>query len=433
MNRSTSERTAVSQNGLGFAFWAVLDQSVVSLGTFLTSLALARSIAPELYGTFVLIVALILFLNSLQSALVAYPLILRGSLSTITEFRSLATSAVAIGSLLGFFMGCALASICAPVYGASVAACAGLALFFWQLQQIARNVFIAQSYYRGAVPGDVVSSVSQVAFVWILLEKSGLSIASIFAAIALSSFLGLCLQASQLPFHRLDSKKLANTTRDFWHVGRWNFFAAITVGLVSPMLLLSLSSFHGTYEVAGYQAVANVLGASHPVMLSIAGLIIPVATVANSVGSIRDARLAAMKRSSFLVAVLLPFFAILLVFPSQVLNIVYGGESPYSSLVVPLRLLVIAYVFFFVANVACSILNGIERPGGTLVAQGVSLGVAIIIGIPLSASFGVSGASLGIATTFAAWSVAAWMLGLGAEREQVSNRILQPLSSSSTT
>jgi O-antigen/teichoic acid export membrane protein len=61
------------------------DQAVVSAGNFVTAILLARAIAPSEYGIFALIYALMLFMVSVHSALVAYGLSLQGAAGTDSE------------------------------------------------------------------------------------------------------------------------------------------------------------------------------------------------------------------------------------------------------------------------------------------------------------------------------------------------------------
>src|SRR5262245_22544082 len=54
--------------------WALADQGIVSLGNCATNVLLARSLAVAEFGVFALLLEAMLFLNSLQAALVIYPL-----------------------------------------------------------------------------------------------------------------------------------------------------------------------------------------------------------------------------------------------------------------------------------------------------------------------------------------------------------------------
>src|SRR5262245_14286948 len=59
------------------SFWAIADQGVVSLGNFLTTIILARSLTPSDYGLWSVLFGLILMLNGLPASLITYPLSVR--------------------------------------------------------------------------------------------------------------------------------------------------------------------------------------------------------------------------------------------------------------------------------------------------------------------------------------------------------------------
>ncbi|MGQ9633341.1 MAG: hypothetical protein ACUVXB_03765, partial [Bryobacteraceae bacterium] len=55
--------------------WPLADQGVVSAGTFLTNVVLARHLAPSDYGVYGVYLSVCLALNTLHSSLVTYPLV----------------------------------------------------------------------------------------------------------------------------------------------------------------------------------------------------------------------------------------------------------------------------------------------------------------------------------------------------------------------
>src|SRR5688500_4624794 len=62
------------------SFWPLADQGVVSAGNFLTLVIVARALpARSEYGVFGLALECIFYFNTLQSALVGYPLTVRGA------------------------------------------------------------------------------------------------------------------------------------------------------------------------------------------------------------------------------------------------------------------------------------------------------------------------------------------------------------------
>jgi hypothetical protein len=71
---------------------ALFDQGIVSCGNFVTSVLLARSLAVDQYGVFALFLDAILFLNSLQAALLIYPLTVRCAAMDENDLRRCAAA-----------------------------------------------------------------------------------------------------------------------------------------------------------------------------------------------------------------------------------------------------------------------------------------------------------------------------------------------------
>src|SRR3954469_12892194 len=74
LNRPGPERGRLSDLLDSRGIWAIADQGIVSLGNFLTTIILARTFGPEVYGVWSIIFGFMLFLNNLHASLIIYPL-----------------------------------------------------------------------------------------------------------------------------------------------------------------------------------------------------------------------------------------------------------------------------------------------------------------------------------------------------------------------
>jgi O-antigen/teichoic acid export membrane protein len=400
--------TTSSTSHLSQTFWTLLDQGFISLGTFLTTLILARNVVPDTYGRYVLIVGVMLFLNSLQNSLIGYPLILQASGLGTAQYKALVGSALQLSvygaATLGLMLGTALAVFGSGV-GLSVAA--AFALFCWQVQLTSRNAFIAQLNYRGAFPGDFISYMGQAVAVLVAVLTFDMSLTGVFVIIAVTAFMGFLLQISQLRILGAIRPPSRPVVRNFLELGGW---ATLSTSLNSagPLIFITtLGVFHGPEEIARYQAVVNVVGLTHPLMFSVGNLIIPAVALVLASGSLQAAGAVALKRSLYLGAPLILFLGLLLITAETVLRLFYGSGSEYVSLDQPLRWLAVAYVFFFIAMVLVSFLNGMRRPKSTFLSSVVGTSAIVTLGVPLSAGYGVVGATIGAAVSFVVWAIAA--------------------------
>src|ERR1700733_3108416 len=71
------------------ACWPLADQGVVSLGGFVVSLALARTLAPQEYGLYSLLFLAMLQLQVVTGSLLFYPLSVRGTVLSTDERANL--------------------------------------------------------------------------------------------------------------------------------------------------------------------------------------------------------------------------------------------------------------------------------------------------------------------------------------------------------
>src|SRR5262245_10325677 len=115
------------------ATWIMIDQGIVSAGSFLTANLLGRELSTENFGVFGLVFETMLYLNSLQNALVIYPLTMKGATGERANLGRLASYAVVFTFILLPLLGLATggAVIAAGAGGIAVAAIA--AMFLWQI------------------------------------------------------------------------------------------------------------------------------------------------------------------------------------------------------------------------------------------------------------------------------------------------------------
>src|SRR5690606_16914838 len=59
--------------------WAITDQAVVSIGNFATNIFLGNILTKEIYGTYGVLLETMLWVISLQAALVVYPMSVKGA------------------------------------------------------------------------------------------------------------------------------------------------------------------------------------------------------------------------------------------------------------------------------------------------------------------------------------------------------------------
>ncbi|MBD2388119.1 lipopolysaccharide biosynthesis protein [Cylindrospermum sp. FACHB-282] len=383
------------------AIWSLTDQGIVSLGNFFTNILLARNLPQVDYGNYLLIYGVIIFLNSIHTSIIVYPLSVKGSVADIAELRKLSANYLVFTSLLALICSIGVLGSALAIGKSHVVPLAVAALLFWQMQETVRRALMSHLRYSEAVWGDGLSYVGQAMLVLFLAQKGWLSIESTFFVIALTSALAALVQSLQLQLKSIDSQSLWNTARVSWNLGKWNLLGSITAIANIHATPWILAIYHGTGETAAVQAVINILGASNPVIVSTNNLVVPSVAKANLDGGMKAVKQVALKYTIQGGLLLFPFFGLLGLFPRQVLELMYGSNSPYLNLDNVLRLFVLAYTLLYLSQIPSGILGGLEKTKSAFIGQMGSVTSSLLIGIPLIVQMGAFGA--GISSILAAF------------------------------
>jgi O-antigen/teichoic acid export membrane protein len=376
--------------------WAIADQAIVSAGNFITNIVLANALLPTDYGLFGLLLGTILFLNSLQAALVTYPLSVKGATIDTARVRPF-TAICLILTLLCALPLAVSAGLAGAVFGktASIACWAAVALILWQSQETLRRILNARLRFRDSIWGDSVRYLGQAVIVLMLAWSGTLSIEMAFASIALASVLGGLYQAWQVGMARPQWQDVRAFGREFWNLGRWMLAANLTFLVSTLTVEYGLAYRWGMDAMGKFQALSNIVKLSHPLLFGIGAVVTPVAARAFSDGGTRLARSVSGKFALQGLALLLPFYALLLVFPTLTLRLFYPTMGLYHGLENELRVYVLWYLVLYAASVLGAYLAGLERARHHFQAQLVHALGAATIAVPLTWFTGLTGMLIG--------------------------------------
>lgn len=372
--------------------WAIADQAIVSLGNFLTTIILGRSLLPTVYGVWTVLFGLILLLNVVHFALVVYPLTISAATGGELECRDRISSALALTVILTMPLGLVVIGAAWIVGSIEAGVWVCLALLCWQLQETTRRALMARFSCRKAMLGDAISYLCQAALIWVLAQRGELSVASAFAVIAGTCGVAAMVQVWQLrSFVRVPSG-LRTSALHFWKTGRWLLWSDLATNSGFQATPWVLFLVRGAEAAAGYQAISNLVGLAHPVMLSLSNVIIPQAARAHAREGIQAARRVALGHSIQAGFLLCLCFGILMAFPRQLLGFFYGSGSVYLTLERDIRLYAVVYLLFFIALALKFLLNALQETRSQLIAELFCVGLLGITIVPLVTRFGLAGA-----------------------------------------
>ena len=389
------------------------DQAAVSAGNFLTSVLLARALAPAEYGVYALLFAFIIALNGIHAALVTYGLSLHGAAQPQRILERLCGQSLALTLVLSTALGIVIFCVALALHRPSAAPWAFLALVCWELQETTRRALMAVLRHGAALWGDIAAYIGQAAVILILISRHEISLVTAFAAIAATSALGALIQSAQLRLRWLYFSGAASLIPAFWRLGRWNMLANFARGLTTQIFIWTLA-LRSMGDVGAFQSLMNVLGVTNPILFSLSNLLVPLVAASKNSHSSASPLRATIRFSSRAAALLLPYYALILAAPLLALRIFYGPDSAYLSFGPELRILVCGYVFLFLSHVLAAHEYGEGRSNIVFRGQLAGAVVALATGFPLAMRYGVRGACWAFGITFAIQtSIFAWYLHRG--------------------
>jgi O-antigen/teichoic acid export membrane protein len=378
------------------SIWAVADQGIVSAGSLGFNLVLARTVSERDFGTLVLAVGGLYLLQTVHRAFILYPLSLRVAASRGEHLQHWALSSsvlsLPLSSLLGLIAGAAALLMSQPPHVAAMLAAAVIAT---QSHEVLRWVHLARLQHRCALVADAVRHGSAVAGVLILFRLGHAGIPGAFGCLAGGAILGVVWQLWRLRLWVGSADRVRLLAHDAWRLGRWDFLGGSISNFSSQLMPWALAGWHGVDETGRLQAVASLLGATHPVIFGLGNLVSP--AVAEAAESSRaHARAVGVRYGLIGSLVLIPYLAVLLLLPGTTLMAVYGRSSPYASQTAPLRWFVITYVFVYVLQTAQAILNGLGRSRDVSFISFAGLSLQAVIVLPLAIKGGLLASCIGL-------------------------------------
>jgi O-antigen/teichoic acid export membrane protein len=374
-------------------FWAIADQGVVSLGNFLTTIILARALTPAAYGLWSVIFGLILFLNVLPASLIIYPLTVRLAAHDGLGDSSLVKAGLALTALLAAPQILILLTASLLVAHPGLGASAGFCLVAWQLQETTRRSLMARLAFGTALCTDAISYLGQAAVIWLCVRAGQMSPEIAFAVMGLTCGVAGIAQLWCLRDSCHGRTKLREHAQIFWATGRWVLGSNVLANLNIQAGPWAIFLFRGPADAAGFQAVANLIGVSHPIMLSLGNFLIPAVARVRARQGLLAARRVALSQSTQAALLLLPLTLLLLSMPRPLLGLFYGGASPYVVLDGPLRLLALTYVLTFWTMAIRYFLIAVESKNqAQFLIEFCGSALFIVTLIPLTLHWGVAGA-----------------------------------------
>lgn len=252
--------------------WALADQTMVSGVNFLTGILLARYLGIEEFGRFTLVWMSVLFVNSLQHALINSPMMSIGPKQPKAELpayygavivQQIVFSCVVFLALFAgvhwsevFFSEWKVEGLALPL------AAVALALI---LQDFLRRYFFTQSLAPVAFAIDAIRYVGQiVVLLWLFVfSQADMDSARVLWVIATLSMLAAIVGGFFVERIEIHAKALKATAIRHWHFSKWLAGSSLMQWTSGNFFLISAGTVLGPTAVGALRAAQNLMGITH--------------------------------------------------------------------------------------------------------------------------------------------------------------------------
>ena len=375
--------------------WTLLDQGVVSLGTFLLNVVLARHLPPAEYGVFAFALTTLMLGQVVNGSLIFYPMSIRSVVMHPADRPRLVGRSLVLLAML------CLPLILAAIIGLIAAGRSDLLyplplyVAIWQMQEALRRSLFAEFRHREALLGDTIAYFGPVATVLVLLQFRLVAVPEVFLVMSLASATALSLTYLKVGPDFRDLRALGTTMQDFWSLGRWSLANNLTSASRVQIASIGLTSLSGAAATASFQVCMNVVSLANPVLLGLCN-VIPQAAAQKFGDGYGTAWQASRSYALMGAAPMLLCYGTLLLVPELVLQLLYGADSPYAGLVVPIRILAVGWLLGYGADMACAFLHGVDAARLALLINGFGAISAAALFLPLALSYGIVGACIAL-------------------------------------
>lgn len=378
---------------------AVTDQGLVSSGTFLLNVLLARFTAPPDYGVFVLCFSGIVFSIQLQSALVIEPMMVFGSSqpehSKSRYLRAaLMLQLIFTGTLMAtVWLACTVWwSIGGPSRALFTLAAAALGLLGIHAREFVRKAFYTSFAPDKALANDTLYLLLLLSGLTLVIWQGELTGAIAFAILAIagmgSALVGLLRSGGPVVFKRADILEAASI---HWAYGKWMIGVSGARWSANELYYFVAAALVGTAGSGALKAVQNVFAPVSMFLMGLANLLLP-ATARLA----RTPRRTSLNRFVVVIgAVLGPAVAVYLaaayIGTEWVFGLLYGGA--YIEYAYLLPIVGAGHVLVAAFQGPSLGLRALDRPKAIFAITTISAAATVVAVVPMTAAWGLAGAA----------------------------------------
>jgi O-antigen/teichoic acid export membrane protein len=383
---------------------AVLDQGLISGSNFVISVLLARWLVPEQYGAYAVALGINVLLFTVYQSLLLEPMsvfggssyreCLRGYLGSLFWIHAAASVCI----FVAFGASALVAKLLAPasvlpgaLLGVTIAS--PFILFFGLAR---RSVYLQFSPLRSTI-GSFVYSLSLLAALYGLFRGGLLSPMTAFllmglASAATSFYLWTHLRRT-LSSHSIVPPGVRESWGRHWRYGRWALAGSFVGWIPAYIYYPLLSSFGGMAHSGQLRALMNLTLPIEQMKGALGLLLIPYAARVQHMKGRSSAQKLSIKLTLLVLGGAVAYWAAILPLQGPLFHLLYSGR--YSEVVHLLPVVAIGSVVWTAAYGPAIVLRGMNSPQSYFLAWALATGVSLIVGIPATWRYGLTGAIWG--------------------------------------
>ena len=250
--------------------WALTDQSVVSGTNFLTNVMLARFMGLREFGVFVLAWMSVLFVNSLQAALIVAPMMSIAPQQDEKD-RPQYFGAVVVQELVLVSFCFVLVFVVVKYFGSffhdsdiqHLAAPLAASAFAYQMQDFIRRYFFATHQNHRALADDALSYIPQLPIVFMLHHAGHLNSATALWVMAGTSIAGVVAGWFWVEPLRFDKYWIRTVAQRHWKMSRWLSASALLQWTSGNLFVIAAPVYYGAAAAGVLRASQNLMGVTH--------------------------------------------------------------------------------------------------------------------------------------------------------------------------
>jgi O-antigen/teichoic acid export membrane protein len=375
--------------------WTLINQAVVSLGTFAVNVGLARGLPQADYGSFAVIFGSLLLLQVFNAALVFHPLTIRMATSRANRDEVLIASvslmaAVTVPLLM-------VTSAALMVFGHPELIVPTLLWFLiWQCQETLRRILFAEFRHRAAIFGDSLSYLGSAVAIALLSHAGLLTLPRAMLVLAGAYGVAVLVQYFQVAVRWRRPMNLRVMVSEYWSVGRWPLGSSLATALRLNGLLWLILLITSRSDVAQFQAAGNVANVVNPILFGLCNIVPQTAARVLDEGIDKAWRIS-MQYASLGFVPIIGYQAFVIASPDFALRILYGTGSAYVDAAFGVQILASAFLMNYGCEMICAYMYGVNAGRNVFgVNLAGNLGLALFA-VPLVWIFGWVGGCLAMA------------------------------------